>query len=185
MEPRWVAWVLKYLPVPIYAFAVLATVVTIAAISAIFANMERSPIGWMISGMFAAIALLLASASLIRFSCHWQVNTHVLTRYADSQRKPTFVILVLLVSSYTWMFTIALHVFDLFFAANCLGGVKYFLTLGIALASTLYLTFHGRFVMRRFLGQRDGLNLTVSPLQAILVVVFTIAFSMYCLWVLL
>ncbi len=186
VEPRWVTIALKFLPVPVFAFAIVATLMTVAAISAIFADMEGSLVGWIISAAFAATSVWLASAMLTRsfYRRRGNANSNTSPRYAASRSMPSFVILVLLVSSCTWMLMIAIHVFDIFFAGIRLGNVKYFLTLGIAFASTLYMTLHGRFVIRRYLGLTGGLNLMVTPGQAILVVVFMITFSAYCTWVL-
>jgi hypothetical protein len=105
-----------------------------------------------------------------------------LPRYAHSERKPTYAIIVLLISIYAWMLIIGLHIFDNFFAANRPGGVKYYITLGIALASSFYMTIHGKQIIRQQFGLRGGRNIELSPKQAIYVTIFVIGLGVYFAW---
>jgi hypothetical protein len=81
------------------------------------------------------------------------------------------------------MLIIGLHVFEHFFAANRPGSVKYYVTLGIAFASSLYMSIHGKGMIRRDLGHRGGRNIEVTPLQAILVILVMVSCGIYLAWI--
>lgn len=95
--------------------------------------------------------------------------------------KPTFAILVLLIGVYSWLLTLAMHIFDDFFN-NGLGLTKYFVTLGIAIASTLFMQIHGKRVIREHFGAKGGRNLELSGWQALYVVIFVVSCGIYGAW---
>ncbi len=181
-EPVWVTRTLRLLPLPILTFAVTATGFSASIFCAMWAYVDRSPTAWVLCSIFAALSLLIASASLVRFRYRRRAGKPESPRCAKSERRTTLAILALLTSVYSWMLTIGLHMFEQFFAANRPGGVKYYVTLGIALASSFYMSVHGRYVIRQQFGPGGGRNISVSPRQAVFVVLFAIGCGIYFAW---
>lgn len=100
----------------------------------------------------------------------------------DAQRdKPTFAIFVLLIGVYSSLLTIAMHVFDMFFP-NGPGSTKYFVTLGIAISSTLFMQTRGKQVVRKHFGARGGRNLELTGWQAIYIAAFVVSLGIYTAW---
>ncbi|KAA1262604.1 hypothetical protein LF1_51710 [Rubripirellula obstinata] len=98
------------------------------------------------------------------------------------ESKPTVAIMILLVGVYSWLLTVAIHIFDAFFR-NGPGTPKYFVTLGIAISATLFMQVYGKRVVREHFGRKGGRNLELSPRQAGYVSVFAMACSIYFVWV--
>ena len=95
--------------------------------------------------------------------------------------KPTFAILVLLISVYSWLLTAAMHIFHTFFK-NGPGTTKYYVTLGIALTSTLFMKLYGGQIVRKHFGKLGGRNLELDTAQAIYVTLFVVAVGIYTTW---
>jgi hypothetical protein len=95
--------------------------------------------------------------------------------------KPTFAIFVLLIGVYSWLLTLAMHIFDAIFK-NGPGSTKYFVTLGIAIVSTLFMQIYGRRVVREHFGARGGRKLELSGRQAFYVAIFVVACGIYAAW---
>lgn len=147
--------------------------------------------------LFAGVSLNVAGCwpmalpSLLFFAGSFLAAVAVVTKHDQAStvehsnnvqtRKPTFAIIVLLIGVYSWLLTVAMHVLGgVFF--NGLDSLKYFLTLGIAIASTLYMKFHGQRVVRHHFGTEGGRNLELSAGQAIRVVVLVVSFGLYAVW---
>jgi len=96
--------------------------------------------------------------------------------------KPTLAILILLICIYSWMLTAAMHLFDAFFK-NGPGSFKYYLTLGIAIASSVFVQVYGKRVVREHFGRQGGVNLELNPRQAALVTALVVGFGIYLTWV--
>ena len=94
--------------------------------------------------------------------------------------KPTFAVIILLVGIYSWMLSLAMHFHGAFF--NGLTPTKYYLTLGIAISSTLFMQFYGKQVIRKHFGQSGGRNLEISAGQAMSVILLLIGCSAYFVW---
>lgn len=95
--------------------------------------------------------------------------------------KPTFAIFVLLVGVYSWLLTIAMHIFEAFFK-NGPGSTKYFVTLGIAISSTLFMQVYGKRIVRNHFGTRGGRELELSGKQAIYITIFVVSLGIYGAW---
>jgi hypothetical protein len=95
--------------------------------------------------------------------------------------KPTFAIFVLLVGVYSWILTLAIHIFDAFFK-NGLGSTKYFVTLGIAISCTVFMQIYGKRIVREHLGVRGGRNLEISGRQAVYIAIFVVSIGIYAAW---
>ena len=181
VEPRWVTTTLRFLPVPVFAFAVAAFFFAAACFCFIFAGVERSAIGWAVGGTLASAALLVGTASFMRSRLLAREESSI-PRYRNAEKKPTVAIFVLLISIYSWMLTLGLRIFRNFFAAKDALGVKYYLTLGIAIASSLYLSLHGRTLVRRQFGAKRGRGIVVTPAQSVSIFLFVLACGCYLAW---
>ena len=95
--------------------------------------------------------------------------------------KPTFAILVLLIGLYSWMLTAAMHIFQAFFK-NGPGTTKYYVTLGIALTSTLFMKLYGGQIVRKHFGNLGGRNLELDAAQVVYVTLFVVAAGIYAAW---
>jgi hypothetical protein len=95
--------------------------------------------------------------------------------------KPTFAIFVLLIGVYSWLVTLAMHIFGAFFK-NGPGSTKYFVTLAIAILSTLFMQIYGRRVVREHFGAKGGRNLELSGRQAFWVALFVVSCGVYVAW---
>jgi hypothetical protein len=181
IEPRWVTATLRFLPAPIFAFTVAAVFLALACFFYLLGSADRSPTGLVISGFFASLSMLIGTANLNRSLRRGRAGA-LTSRYKGADSKPTLVIFVLIIWVYSWMLMLGLRVFRIFFAAKAGAGTKYYLTLSIAIASSIYLAVHGRSVLRRHIGPRGARNLVVTPRQALMVVLVVLAFGGYFAW---
>ena len=169
------------LSVPVFAFAVSATFLAIAIFFYIFASVDGSPILWGIVGLFGSLAAFVGAASLAR-SLRLSRSRLALNRYESSEKRPTFTIFVLLVSVYSWMLTLGFRVFRNFFDVRNLATEKYYVTVGIAIASSLYLALMADPCSDVSLGCGGGRNIVVTPSQALMVILFAVSFGCYFAW---
>lgn len=95
--------------------------------------------------------------------------------------KPTFAVVALLIGVYSWLLTVAMHIFDAF-PKNGPGSVKYSVTLGIAIAATLYTRLQGSRLIREHLGANGGRNLELTGRQCLCVVIFMVSGGTYLAW---
>lgn len=101
---------------------------------------------------------------------------------AVKTERPIVAVVALLIGVYAWGLTLAMHVFGAFFK-NGPGSIKYFITLGIAIAATLFTQFYGRRVVITHFGHDGGRKLELNPAEIIAAVVTVISFSLYFVWV--
>jgi hypothetical protein len=182
-EPMWVTVTLRFLPVPIFAFVISAITAAIAAFCFIFAHVDNSSIGLMLGVLFAALSGLIAWASFSRF-LRTKTVRDVPANYTNSERLTAGAIIAFMICVYSWLLAIGLTIFRSFFAANRALGTKYYVTLGIALASSLYMSFHGRRLVQQHFGPSGrGGNIALTPAQALLIVVMVLAFAAYFAWI--
>lgn len=102
--------------------------------------------------------------------------------YDKQVDKPTFAILILLFGVYSWVLTLGMHVFTVFFK-NGPGSFKYFVTLGLAISSSLFMQVYGKQVIRRHFGVSGGRKLELSNRQAIYITMFVVSVGMYFVWI--
>lgn len=102
-------------------------------------------------------------------------------RTVPRQEKPTFAVIVLLIGVYSWLLTIAMHVFEAFFK-NGPNSPKYYVTLGIAIAATLFMQVYGKRVVRQYFGRKGGRNFDLTKWQAGYVAMFVMCCSFYLMW---
>lgn len=128
------------------------------------------------SGLFFAGFFATASAAI-----SGRDKTPPNVSHGVQRDKPTFAILVLLIGVYSWLLTWAMHIFDAFFK-NGPGSTKYFVTLGIAISSTVFMQVRGKRVIREHFGAQGGRNLELSSRQAIYVAIFVVSCGLYGTW---
>jgi hypothetical protein len=176
-HPYWLRKTKRLFPHPLFAGCIS---VACAVVGILFAGVALNVAGtWPVifpSILFFAGALATASAAITR--SHSEPSNAIA---ASQQSKPTFAIFVLLVGIYSWLLTVAMHVFDLFFK-NGPGSVKYFVTLGIAITCTLFMQLHGKRVIRKHFGPTGHRNPELSSRQAIYITVFVVFVGGYLAW---
>ena len=182
-EPAWVTITLWLAPTPAFAMVAMAIAVFASLMCFFFASAEQSVVGWALCGFFAAPAALMGAASISRHLQRRRLSARDSRRHIDSERLPTAAIIVSLVSVFSLMLMIGLHVFRNFFAANRPGGLKYNVTLGIALASSMYMTLHGRSVFYKHFVARRGRDINVTAGQALVVIALLLVSGAYFAWI--
>ncbi len=75
-----------------------------------------------------------------------------------------------------------MHIFTVFFK-NGPGSFKYFVTLGLAISSSLFMQLYGKQVIRRHFGASGGRKLELSGRQAIYITMFVVSVGMYFAWI--
>lgn len=95
--------------------------------------------------------------------------------------KPTFAIMVLLISVYSWLLTFSMHIFRAFFK-NGPGSTKYYVTLTIAVLATLFMRAYGKRIVSQHFGGRGGRNLEIDGWQAFCVLVLVVSCGFYFAW---
>jgi hypothetical protein len=179
-QPYWLWQTKRLFPHPVFAGCISFACLLVTILFAGVAISERIwPMG-IASAIFLAGTCATAAAAFTgtkdKRSANQQDSTH------PQAYKPTFAVLVLLIGVYSWLLTIAMHVFDTFFK-NGPGSLKYFVTLGIAVAATLFMQVYGKRVVRQHFGTMGGRNLTLNSRQVGYVVVFVMCCSVYLVWV--
>jgi len=99
-----------------------------------------------------------------------------------SRPRPAGAVAALLISIYSWLLIVGIHVYNALFAGIGFRGVKYYVTLGIAVVSALYVSFHGRALTRRWLPRKAG-GIVLTARETLLVVAVVLFFSAYFTWI--
>lgn len=183
MEPAWVTTALRLTPTP--AIATVAIVISVFAslMCFFFASAEDSPVGWALCALVAAPAVWIGTASASRHLRRRDLEVVNSRQTMNLKRLPTVAIVAGFISVSSWMLMIGLHVFRNLFAANRPGGLKYNVTLGIALASSLYMALQGRSVIGEYIFPRVGRYYYMTIGQATLVVALLLSFGVYVAWI--
>ena len=176
-HPYWLWKTKRLFPHPLFAgFISLALLVVGLLFAGVAINVDGCwpmaiPSVLFFAGCFATAAAAITPS-----------DTEPPTVTTDVQtEKPTFAIFVLLVGVYSWLLTLAMHIFDAFFK-NGPGSAKYFVTLGIAISSTLFMQVYGKRVVREHFGARGGRKLVLSGRQAIYITIFVLSLGIYAAW---
>ncbi len=177
--PYWLWQTKRLFPHPIFAGCVSFACLLVAIL---FAGLAISMHIWLI-GIVSFVFLCATYATAVAAISHAKDSrsTPKQQPHHSRQAKSTFAIMVLLIGVYSWLLTIAMHVFDAFFK-NGPGSLKYYITLGIAFASTLFMQIYGKRVVRHHFGTIGGRNFVLSTKQAFYVVIFVLGFSVYFVW---
>ncbi len=181
VEPLWVRATLRFLPVPIYAFLVAVTFLAVACFFYLLGKSDKETWALVIAGSCALMSLLIGSANAVR----WFGRDRDLPsspRYEPASTAPTLAIIVLLVWIYLWMLIIWLSIYAILFVTGPNASIKFYVSLAIALACSIYLSGHGRSILVASFGARGGRNLIITPGQAVAVVLLVLAVGCYSAW---
>lgn len=177
IHPYWLSQTKRLFPHPLFAGCISLASLTIAIL---FAGVAINVPGvWPMafpSVLFFAGFIATAIAAVTPSTQSSSSAAH------DAQTdKPTIAIFILLIGVYSWILTLAIHIFDAFFK-NGPGSTKYFVTLGIAIAATLFTKIYGRKIVRAHFGSRGGRNLQITGWQAVYVTIFVLSLGIYFTW---
>lgn len=178
VEPYWLWQTKRLFPHPLFAglvsLACLAVSVIFAGVT-IGANVWPLALGSLV--FFAASAVTAAAAYSLLFG---KQTSYERTRIAPQGRQPTFAVLTLLISIYSCMLTIGMHLFEAFFK-NGPGTFKYYLTLGIAIAATFFTQVWGKKILKQhFVGR--GTRFVLTARQSIYVIALIVGCGSYLVW---
>ena len=129
------------------------------------------------SFLFFAGALVTFCAAVTESNSEFTEN-----RSEDPRpEKPTFAIIIFLISIYSWLLSLGMHFFGGFF--NGLTPTKYYLTLGIAISATAYMKFRGNKIIREYFGPTPDLRkLEITSGQAAYIMIFLLGIGAYFAW---
>lgn len=175
-EPRWLVQTRRLFPNRVFAGL---TSLACFAVALLFMGLALSGHGAF--GVFGLpfIAGTYATARAARM--RKQPPTAAEKAERAKQAKPTLAILILLIGMYSWFLTIGIHVFNIF-NANGVRQLKYYVTLAIAIAATLYMRGYGRHIIRANFGTGRVGRVEVSAAQCLYVFLFAIGSGLYVAW---
>ena len=179
-QPYWLRKTKRLFPHPIFAGCISVLCLLVGILFAgVAIGVPVWPMG-IVSVLFFAGAYATAVSAITRPDSEGVARRQEVGN--EQTNKPTFAIFVLLTGVYSWLLTLAMHVFEAFFK-NGPGSTKYFVTIGIAIASTLFMQLYGKQVVRLHFGTRGGRNLELTTRQAGYVVLFVIGCGIYFTWI--
>ena len=178
--PLWLWQTKRLFPHPLFAGCISLACALVGILFAGIVIIEPRfwPVGFLsvlfLAGSFATAAATSTRLDKERLSLPIDVQTN----------KPTFAIVVLLISIYSIILTLGMHVFEGFFN-NGPASTKYYVTLGIAISSALYMQIHGKKVVREHFGSMGGRKLELTGWQSLYVVLFMTSCVIYAMWLIL
>jgi len=180
IDSRWLWQTKRLFPHPVFAGCISFSC---ALVTLLLAGVGITQQIWPIAGASAAFLVLAYATCIAAFSLAKEKRASIATpQIAQQPSKPTYAVMVLLVGVYSWLLTIAIHVFGAFFK-NGPGSLKYFVTLGIAISATLFMQVRGKRIVRSHFGRAGGRNLTLDSRQVGYVCLLVLSLSVYFVWV--
>ena len=179
-ESRWLWQTKRLFPHPLFAGCISFACVLVTLLLVGVGITKRT---WPMVAISVAF-LVLAYATCRAAISLWK-ERHEATEEPATQppSKPTYAIMVLLIGLYSWLLTLSMHLFGGLFK-NGPGSVKYFVTLCIAILSTLFMQVRGKQIVRSHFGPDGGRNLHLNARQAGYVCLLIVCLSIYLVWVL-
>lgn len=175
----WLRQTKRLFPHPVFAAAISFACLLVGSLLALVTMNQRV---WPLAAasvLFFAGAYATGAAAISLWRSRDRHGTAGARQAGTAHR--TFAVLVLLVAVYSWLLTIALHVFSAFFK-NGPGSMKYFVTLGIAVAASVFMQVKGKRVIRDAFGRQGGRNVQLTGRQSLYVVLFVLGCSFYLVW---
>jgi hypothetical protein len=181
-KPSLVELTLGLLFVPIITVAFVVGLGIFAAIFLVQSLVHGDRVYWWLFAIFSSLATVLTAASLLRrmtgtSRCRSSYDS---LRYASSERKPTFVIVVLSIGFFSASIP-AILIGNIITGIRP-SGIKFFITLALVVASWSFMILRGAAVIRQHFGARPGRNVVLTGRQAVLVVVLVLCFGAYGTW---
>lgn len=177
--PYWLWKTKRLFPHPIFAglvsLACLALTVIFAGVTVFERIWFAAPICMLFLGGTCATAAAAVSEVKDRRSAHADPPDRT------TPAAPTFAIIVLMISVFAWMLTVGLHWFGAGLR-NGPGNHKYWMTVAIAVISTIYTRLHGQRVIRQHFGTTGGRSVNLTGQQAFCVALFVVGFGIYLTW---
>jgi len=165
---------------PGIASGVLLLAATLFAASAI-AGGEATQGMWVMCAFFLLPGIGLGRAALLSRN---NANTPEKVPGQEPEKRTVtglYPIMVSLTSVYCWILLIGLQVFTAI-NGQTPDNIKWYVTLGIALAASVFMRFHGNTVLQRqFAGTAPG-AVTLTATQSLGVVLFVVAAGLYFSW---
>jgi hypothetical protein len=176
-QPYWLSQTKRLFPHPLFAGCVsLASLMIAILLAGVAINVPGTWLMAVPSALFFS-GFIATAAAAVTPSTKAPCNAE-----RDKQAtKPAFAIFILLISVYSWILTLAIHLFDVFFK-NGPGSTKYWVTLAIAISSTVYTRVYGKKIVRQHFGAQGGRNLYLSGRQAVYVAIFVVSLGIYFTW---
>lgn len=177
LQSAWLRQTKRLFPHPLFAGCISVACLLVGILLAGAAIVVRG--AWFMaipSLAFLAGCFATAAAAIIPDAKESPVASHQV-----EERKPTFAIFVLLISIYSWLLMIGMTIFRVFFN-NGPGSTKYYVTLGIAISSTIFMKVYGRRIVQEYFGAMGGKRIELSGRQAIYVTLFVMFTGVYFTW---
>lgn len=178
VEPYWLWQTKRLFPHPVFAGLVSLACFTV---SVIFAGVVIGVGVWPLalgSVLFFAAGMVTASAAYSLLM--GKQASYERTRIAPQGHQPTIAVLTLLISIYSCMLTIGMHVFEAFFK-NGPGTFKYYVTLGIAITATCFTQVWGKKILKQHFAGK-GTRFVLTTRQSIYVVALVVGCGSYLVW---
>ena len=176
-HPPWLRQTKRLFPHPLFAGCISSACLLVGIL---FAGVAINVQGCWPMGI-PSVLFFLGCFATASAAVNSSDNEPTTTSHDVQTGKPTFAIFVLLIGVYSWLLTVAMHIFDAFFK-NGPGSIKYFVTLGIAISSTLFMQVYGKRVVREHFGAKGGRKLELSGRQATYITIFVVSLGIYVAW---
>ena len=176
-RPYWLVKTKRLFPHPLFAGCVSLAFLVVGIL---FAGVAINVEGAWLMGVPSALFFLGCFATAVAVI----TPSHREPQDASHSAQPahsTFAIFVLLIGLYAWLLTFAMHVFGAFLK-NGPGSPKYYVTVGLAIASTVFMQVHGNRVVREHFGATGARGLEITGQQAMYVTIFVVALGIYAAW---
>ncbi|HZN33482.1 MAG TPA: hypothetical protein VFB80_06660 [Pirellulaceae bacterium] len=180
VEPLWIAVALWPFRVPIVTGLAATVLFVLAMFCAMIAGPLQSPVAWGCSVLFGLLAATAAAALVLRRLRSSEVAAWGMQHYRQTLTGSTAFIIALFCAIYGWFLTILIH--SNVFAANRVGGTKYWATVAIAGGASLYLTIYGRRRLFQTLAKPETSRMTLTAGQALLTIGLCVAAGVYFAW---
>ena len=176
-HPAWLRQTKRLFPHPLFAGTISLACFTVGTLLAgVAINVQGA---WLI-GIPATLFFVGSFATASAAFTSWEKEPTIASDYLRTY-KPTFAIFVLLIGTYSWILTIVMHVFNIFFK-NGPGSFKYYVTLGIAISSSVFMRLYGTRVVREHFAESGTRRFELTGWQAFYITLFVVTCGIYAAW---
>jgi hypothetical protein len=100
----------------------------------------------------------------------------------EQPQRPAMAIGASFISMFSLILIVGIHIHNIFCGGNWPGPRRYYTTLALVLVSGIYLRFHGRALMRKWLPRRHG-QMVLTKREIMLVIGLVLFFDAYLTWI--
>lgn len=97
---------------------------------------------------------------------------------------PTMAIVAYLIVGFGWFLSVGLFLYDNSSDDAHVDMSKYFVTIGISTAATVYTKLHGHQAVRKYFWSQQMATAHITPWQTFVVVALMLSWGFYCAWIL-